>query len=141
VPVSPVMRRLLRIRELQEDESRSRLENALQELRRLESSLAVASEQEKRGRRLIADSARSSDLLERLAGLEQERSAIHAKAFLVEKIATSELHAAARRAEYLATRIELRQVRTLIEKLLLADRRDEARRNQNNLDEWFRSRR
>ncbi len=73
--VSRALRRLLRIRELEEEQSRLALESALGELNRLEASLAAAVERERRGRRLVKASAQTGELPDRLAGLEETRAA------------------------------------------------------------------
>src|SRR5271157_295073 len=73
--VSRALRRLLRIRELEEEQSRLALESALGELHRLEHALEAAVQRERRGRSLIQASAQTGELPDRLAGLEETRSA------------------------------------------------------------------
>ena len=68
--VSRALRRLLRIRELEEEQCRLALEAAIGELSRLEHAMAATAERDRRGRRLVEASARSGELRDRLAGLE-----------------------------------------------------------------------
>jgi len=140
MPISPAMRRLLHIREIQEDKSRSLLKNLVRELEGLKASLVLAGIWEREGRQLVGDSARSGELSDRIAGLAQERDAIHAGALLDERVSAAELHVAEQRQIYLAARMQLRQARALEEKINQLDSRDEARKAQSDLDEWFRSR-
>ena len=79
--VSLALRRLLRIRNLQEEQSRLALESALGELHRLEHALTAAIERGRRGRSLVQSSIQTGQLMDRLAGFEESRSAsLHAAA-------------------------------------------------------------
>ena len=113
--VSRALRRLLRIRDLEEEQGRLALESALGELRHLENALAAAVERDRRGRRLVEASARTGELPDRLAGLEETRAAGRRSAALGEWIADAELDVAALRQEFLARRVERRQAETLIQ--------------------------
>jgi flagellar biosynthesis chaperone FliJ len=135
--VSRALRRLLRIRDLEEEQCRLALESATGSLHRLQHALEAAFERGRRGRRLIEASVHSGELPDRLAGLEEMRSAgCHAQA-QVPRIADAELDVAALREEFLAKRVERRQAETLIEKTEARDAIETARRSQQNLDDWF----
>src|ERR1039458_373198 len=73
--VSRALRRLLRIRSLEEEQRRLALESAIGELNRLEHALAATAQQDRRGRRLVEVSARSGELPDRLAGPEETGAA------------------------------------------------------------------
>jgi len=75
VAVSRALRRLLRIRELEEEQCRLALEAAIGELSRLEHRDGGNGRADRRGRRLVEASARSGELRDRLAGLEETRAA------------------------------------------------------------------
>ena len=135
--VSRSMRRLLRIRNLEEEQGRIELESALGELRRLENALKATVERAHRGRVLVGMSARSGELPDRLAGLEETRTAGRYRAALVPRIADAELDVVALRQEYLARRVERRQAETLIEETEAKDALDAGRRGQQALDDWF----
>jgi flagellar biosynthesis chaperone FliJ len=138
--VSRALRRLLRIRELEEEQNRLALESAVGELNRLEQALTAAYERERQGRRLVETSARSNQMLDRLAGLEEARSAgVHAIA-LGPRIDSKQEEVEARRREFLAKRVERRQAETLIEETRVRDAIDSDRRGQQSLDDWFSSR-
>jgi hypothetical protein len=133
------MRRLLLIRELQEEQSRLALELGLGELHRLEKCLAAAVDRDRRGRQLVVTSARTGELADRLAGLEEERIGIRSAAQLRSRIGAAEEEAAELRQAFLDQRVERRQAETLIEETEARDEVVAARRNQQALDDWHRT--
>jgi hypothetical protein len=135
--VSRAMRRLLRVLEIEEEQSRLVLESALGELQRLRRALAATTERDRRGRRLVAASAHSGELPDRLAGLEETSTARRHAAALTPKIAEMELDVAERREAYLAKRVERRQAETLIQETEARDAVEAGRRGQRTLDDWF----
>ncbi len=135
--VSHALRRLLRIRNLEEEHGRLALESALGELRNLENALAAAVERARRGRRLVGVSALSGELPDRLAGLEETRAAGRHAAALAPKIADAELDVVALRREFLLKRVERRQAETLIRETEEQDAAEAGRRGQQALDDWF----
>ncbi|HEY1210953.1 MAG TPA: hypothetical protein VGE85_16420 [Terracidiphilus sp.] len=138
--VSRALRRLLRIRNIQEEQSRLVLESALGELHRLEHSLAVTHERNRRGRSLIQTSAQSGQLTDRLAGLEETRSASHHAAALGPRIDGMGEEVADRRQEFLSKRVERRQAETLIQEAEAQEAIESGRRGQQALDVWYSSR-
>lgn len=141
MPVSRSLRRLLRIRDLQEHKSRMELDSALGELNVLERALAAAALRDNGGRRFLDAGARSGDLADRLAGLEESRAAGRHSASLGPKIADALEEVAEFRREFLVRRIERRQAETLIEEEQVRDAIDLARRSQQALDDWHGARR
>ena len=139
--VSPALRRLLRVLELEEEQSHRALETAAGELRRLQKALAGVAERERSGRSMVAASARNGMLLDRLTGMEEMRLARRAQAALREGIAEMETAVASRRGEYLAKRVERRQAETLIREAEARDAAESGRRGQQRLDEWYLDRR
>jgi len=138
--VSHALRRLLRIRELEEEQSRLALESTLGELHRLEHELAATFERDRLGRSLVHVSAQSGQLTDRLAGLEETRSAsIHAAA-LEPRINGMGEEVAGRRQEFLMKRVERRQAETLISETEAQEAIEEGRRGQQALDDWYSSR-
>jgi hypothetical protein len=138
--VSRAMRRLLRIRELEEEQSRLVLELALSEFNRLEHALRATIERERRGRSLIGASARTDQLLDRLAGLEETHSAVRHSAALGPRIEAMGDDVAALRREFLGKRVERRQAETLIQETEAEDAIAASRRGQQALDDWYGSR-
>ncbi len=135
--VSRALRRLLRIRNLEEEQGRLTLESALGELRNLQNTLAATVERARRGRRLVGVSAHSGELADRLAGLEETRAAGRHATALTPRIADAELDVVALRREFLARRVERRQAETLIHETEVQDNVEAGRRGQQALDDWF----
>jgi hypothetical protein len=139
VAVSRALRRLLQIRELQEEQSRLSLESALGELRRLEKCLATAVDRDRRGRRLVVTSARTGELADRVSGLEETGIGIRSAAQLRSRIEAAEEDAVELREEFLAQRVERLQAETLIEETEARDEVVAVRRSQQELDDWHRA--
>jgi flagellar export protein FliJ len=140
VAVSRPLRRLLGVLEIEEEQCRVALESAVGDLRRMELALVAAKERERSGRQQVTASAKTGELVDRIAGLEETRAALRHGAALKPRIAEAELEVARRRQEFLAKRIERRQVETLIQKTEAEDAVDAGRRAQQELDDWFLSR-
>ncbi len=138
--VSRAMRRLLRIRDLEEEQARLALESGLAELRRLEHALAATADRDRSGRRLVAESVRTAELTDRLAGLEETRAAHRLAGLLEPRIADAGQDVAHLREQYLASRVERCQAETLIQEAEARDALEGDRRSQQALDDWFRNR-
>jgi predicted metalloprotease len=139
--VSRSLRRLLRIRELEEEQSRLALEAASGDLHNLQHAQAATVERDRRGRRLVQASAMSGEFQDRLAGLEETRAADRLAVVLAPRIAIAEQEVARLREDFLSRRVERRQAETLIEEAEARDALDADRRTQQSLDDWFRNRR
>ena len=120
--VSRALRRLLRIRDLEEEQGRTALESAVGDLSRLQQALASTTERD------------------RLAGLEETRAADRMALALSPRIEEAEGGVAALREEYLARRVERRQAATLVDEAEARDALEIERRSQMALDDWFRNR-
>jgi len=138
-PLRP-LRRLFRVRELEEEQARLELELALSGVRRLEQALLAAAEEDCRGRRLVVESAGSGELPDRLAGLEESRAAGRWAAALKPRLEDRALEVDALRLEFLERRVERRQAGTLIEETEARDAIEAGRRSQKGLDDWHRTR-
>ncbi len=138
--VSPALRRLLRIRDLEEEQHRLILELASGELCRLENALAAATARRRRGRELAHSSEGSDPSIDRRAGIVETGAAHRHMTVLSPRIASAQEVAARLREEFLEKRVERRQSETLIEAKEAQDAIDVARRSQQTLDEWYRSR-
>lgn len=137
---SPALCRLLRIRNLEEEQSRLALESAMGELARLQDALKATVERERHGRRLIEASACTGELPDRLAGIEEAHTADRLFAALGPRIAIKEDEVLARRQEFLLKRVERRQAETLIEAAEAQGAIEAGRRGQQALDNWYGSR-
>jgi flagellar biosynthesis chaperone FliJ len=136
---SRALKRLLRIRDLQEEQSRLALESALGDLNRLESALTATVQRGQRGRQLYQTSACSGELPDRLAGIEETHTSERYTAVLVPRIAAKKTDITELRQEYLNKRIERRQAETLIEEAMALEAVEAGRRGQAALDDWYSS--
>lgn len=139
--VSRALRRLLRIRDLEEEQCRLALESAVAELHRLEQALAATADRKRRGRSLVHTGVERNQLPDRLAGLEEARAADRLVAVLNPRIEAMEAEVAARRQAFLMKRVERRQAETLIEETEAREAIVVDRRTQQSLDDWFSSKR
>ena len=135
--VSRPMRRLLAVLQMQEEQSRLALESAVADLRRMEEAFKAAIERERGGRQLVAASARTGELVDRLAGMEEALAGQRHAVALKPRIAETELRVTSRRREFLGKRIERRQAETLIEKTIARDAIESGRRAQRDVDDRF----
>jgi flagellar biosynthesis chaperone FliJ len=135
--VSRALRRLLRVLEIEEEQSRLALETSVGELGTLERSLTATRVRERSGRRLVISSAQSGELPDRLAGLEETRAASRRAVVLVPRIADAHAEAAALREAFLAKRVERRQAETLVRETEARDATISGRRSQQALDDWY----
>jgi flagellar biosynthesis chaperone FliJ len=135
--VSRALRRLLRIRNLEEEQCRLALESARGDLNRLEQALAATHERDRRGRSLVGASLYNGQLTDRLAGLEETKTAARFVKVLTPRIAAAESRVATLRQEFLAKRVERRQAETLIEETEARDAIEASRRAQQSLDDWY----
>lgn len=140
MPVSRSLRRLLRVRDIEEEQCRLALESALGELNRLERAMAATVERDRQGRRLVEAGVRGGELLDRVAGLEETHAASRMATVLASRMAETALDAAALRKEYLGKRVERRQAETLIGETEARDAVATGRREQQGIDDWYRSR-
>ena len=139
MPVSPGLKRLLRIRELEEELSQSALESAVSEREHFRRTLGLAIDRKRDGRSLWSQSVGAGELENRQVGLEEMGLAGRAAAFASMQLAEAERQLSERRESYLATRTRRRQAQALIEENESQDARTALRRYQQELDEWFRS--
>jgi hypothetical protein len=138
--VSHALRRLLRIRNLQEEQSRLVLESALSELHRLENAMTATVERDRQGRSLIQTSAQTGEFEDRLAGLEETLAACRHGAALVPRINAVGEEVAGLRQDFLLRRVERRQAETLIQENEAREVVESGRRSQQALDDWYGSR-
>ena len=135
--VSRALRRLLRIRDLEEEQSRLALEASLGDLRTLQHALEGTTERDRGGRRLVQVGALSGEIRDRCAGLEETRAAERFALVLGPRIADAEQDVINLREDYLDKRVERRQAETLIEESTAREKLDADRRSQQALDDWF----
>jgi hypothetical protein len=129
--------RVVRIRQLEEDESRRTLDLALAELAQLELALRAANQKERAGRSLVAASASSGEIADRTAGMEESRSASRLGLALASRIRTARDAVALFRQDYLNKRTSRLQAETLAETERAREAAINLRRGQQALDDWY----
>jgi hypothetical protein len=137
MPVSTTLRRLLHVRDVEEEQLSLALESALGELRSLESARDSFVSRERAGRELLAASVRAGEAAGRTAALVEVRFAARCAALLAPRIVTAESNVELARQAYLAKRLERLQAQTLIEETQALDAIGSGRRNQRALDDAY----
>ena len=135
--VSRALRRLLRVLNIEEEQSRLALESSIADLRQLERALATTKNRAIGGRRLVVTSAQTGELPDRLAGIEETRAAVRRAEVLAPRISDAEDEVETLRRAFLAKRVECRQAETLIHEAEAAEAVIAARRSQQALDDWY----
>lgn len=116
------------------------MESAHGELHLLERAIANSRERERAGRRLVASSAATGEVVDRIAGIEESRASARRSSALAVRIAEAQEAVEVLRQAFLAKRVERRQTETLIEETEARDQVETERRGQRDLDDWFLSR-
>ena len=137
MPVSSGLKRLLRIRELEEELSQSALESAVSEREHFQRTLQLAIDRKSAGRNLWGRSVAACESENRQVGLEEICIAGRLAECASMQLAEAERQLSERRESYLATRTRSRQAQTLIEETESEEARRALRRDQQELDEWF----
>ena len=140
MPVSNSLKRLLRIRDLEQEQHRIALESALTELRSLEAALAGATERERTGRVGFSAGVHTGEFLTRHSALAESSIGGRHIRTLSPALSRAEAEAMRRRQVFLHKRMELRQAETLIEEAASAGAIEQTRQGQRAHDEWFLSR-
>ncbi len=137
---SRALRRLLRIREIEEEQCHLAVESAVGELKRLELAQDATVERDRQGRRLLTSSAHSGELADRLAAFAESRAAERQSANLAPRIESAKREVDNFRHQFLLKRVERRQAETLIREEEERVKIEEGRRSQQALDDWHRFR-
>ena len=135
--VSKALKRLLRIRDLEEEQHRLALEAAAGNLRRWERARDGALATERHGNDLVRASVETGEAADRHAGLAEAMSARRKANMLAPRVAAAEMENMQLRALLLEKRVERRQAETLIEETEARDAVEENRRSQQTIDDWF----
>jgi hypothetical protein len=129
--------RIVRIRQLAEDQGRRTMNLAIAELVELELALRTAKQREREGRSLVAASACSGDIADRVAGIEESRSASRKALSLAVRIRAAEETVAELRQDYLAKRTSRLQAESLAETERVREQAKKLRKDQQALDDWY----
>ena len=134
------LRRLRRIRQLEEDQRRLDLESAVSEVEQLQKALLASRARSLKGQCLVLDSFQTGELADRLAGFEESRIADRRSQALSDRLERAESAVALLRENYLSKRVERRQLECLIEHAASQEAVEAARRSQQSLDDRHGSR-
>jgi flagellar biosynthesis chaperone FliJ len=135
------LQRLLHIRQTEEDHCQLAMEKAIAELQHLETLRIVVRKRVECARTLLVSSARSGDLVDRIAALEETSITGRVERTLADMIGRTKMDAEHKRQEFLAKRVARQQVETLVGRLLAEATAKVYRKDQSALDDWHRSRR
>lgn len=138
--VSRALKRLLRIRELEEEQSRITLESVLLELHQLEVALTHSGERERMGREMVRASAQSADLGARQAGLVETQAATQTSTWITARKAEVEEEVIEQREAFLMRQMRRRQAETMVDEAERRQSAESARKEQHALDDWHRMR-
>jgi len=131
------LRRLRDIRHAEEEQAHAAMESAIAELQRLVTALGEARVRVRRARELIASSAQTGEFVDRIAGLEEIRSADLMVKTVAEYIHSAENKAQQKKQEFLDKRLERRQVETVYEAMQARAAAEVNRKSQIALDDWY----
>jgi hypothetical protein len=136
VAVSKSLERLLRIRDLQEEQQRLALESAAGKLRDLEAARQAAGEMERAGRAWIGASVQTGVVADRQGGLVQAISGRRRAELLAQHIERAEAETKRLHEAFLEKRVERRQAETLVSECEARNVIESNRRSQRAVDDW-----
>ncbi len=132
-----VLQRLLRLRELQEEQSRVELEAAVGNRNRVAQELAAAASRQAQGRRAFMAGIYVQDATGRTACSVEMEQAEKTRPRIAARLEAADAEVARQREVFLAHRISRRQVETLVSAEQAALKEEAARRMQQMLDDWY----
>ena len=135
--MTKILERLLRIRDLEEQDRRAVFEKALAQLHLLQSARQAAWQMEKQGRARVAESVRSGDISDRQAGLVETSTARAKLRSIAADVYAAEQECLERREEFLQKRVERQQAETLRDEAAHRELQEAERRSQMGIDDWF----
>lgn len=138
---SSVIRRLLRIRALEEEQSRMVLEAAEAEVKRLQSALGSVRQSEHQGREILTRGVQDGEPTDRIAGVEQIRACEQAAAWIAGRTLQAEAEAGTQRSAFVEKRIQRRQAESLHDAAISQSLHRDEKRMQQMQDEWHLMRR
>ena len=122
---------------LEEEQAQGALESSLAQVRLLENAIASVRSRESVGRRLLALSIHNGEAIDRHAALEEVAAARRSERALRPRLIQAEQAAIRMREQFLAKRVERRQVETLLTEAKAREAAERSRRAQQSLDDWY----
>jgi len=137
MPGKRVLQRLLRIRELREEQSSVELDAAVGQRNRVAEELMEAKSREAQGRSAFVAGISDHDRTGRAAGMLEMEQARKEQPRIATRLEAAKAEVERQRDEFLAYRTARRQVETLVSAEQAALREESARRAQQTLDDWY----
>jgi flagellar biosynthesis chaperone FliJ len=137
MPGKRVLQRLLRIRELREEQSRVELEAAVGQRNRVGEEFMEAKSRETQGRSAFVAGISEDDRIGRAAGMIEMEQARKERPRIATRLEAANAEVERQRDEFLAHRTARRQVETLVSAKQATLRAEAARRAQQTLDDWY----
>jgi flagellar export protein FliJ len=137
MPGKRVLQRLLRIRELQEEQSRVELEAAVGHRNRVADELVETKSRQAQGRSAFVAGISDRDRTGRAAGMIEMEQARKEQPRIATRLEAANAKVERQRNEFLEHRTARRQVETLVSAEQAALREEAARRAQQTLDDWY----
>jgi len=132
-----VLLRLLRLRELEEEQGRLELESSAGIRDRVDREHQVALAQRSLGRDMFRDGIGTSDIARRNGGIVEIAFANQRRGLLEIRLNAAESELARQRVEFLNLRAARMQVETLADKVKKLEQVETDRRAQQMLDDWY----
>lgn len=133
-----VLRRLCELRALEEQQAAGHYEMAVENLHRLLRAFDTSCRRSREGRRLLSASMESSEVHDRLFGINEMNSVARLSSKLQQLIRDAEAAVESSRDRFVAKRIEKGQAESLVDTASKAAALELLRRNQLGLDDWHR---
>lgn len=140
MPTSLLLKRLLRIRQLQEEQSQAALKTASGNLSLLRQAVERAQTRQARGKSLFISGAAAEDATDRIAGLCETQCAWAREQRLVKEVRQAEIAHQRQLAELTAAHQERRKGELLVDAAEQKMNADVKRQQQKELDELHRHR-
>jgi hypothetical protein len=141
VAVSRGLRRLYKLRNIEELQKASLFKLAVVELDQLKNAVEAAHNREGNGRTLVTRSVMTGETQDRLYGIEEIAAAVQISAVLESRLRSATEKVERIRSEFLNKRLEKRQAEILLQSALDRAADLAQRKMQLSLDEWTRLRR
>jgi flagellar export protein FliJ len=132
-----VLTRLLRLRELEEEQTRIQLESAVGDRDRVQEDLAQTADYLTQGRQSFRASVTNRDAMGRTGAVLETEQARQQRLRILPRLQAAEAEVTRQREEYLLRRTGRRQVETLVENEKEMAAVETARRVQQILDDWY----
>jgi flagellar export protein FliJ len=135
--VRRVLARLLRLRELEEEQRRLELEAAVGERNQMAQEMSRAEERQARGRKSFVAGLGEPDSAGRFGGVMEMEHARRLQQLIEPRLVAAEDAMLRRREVFLTSRTGRRQVEILVERQEETERESAMRRAQQMLDDWY----